>query len=114
MKKLYTLLFVFLFSVSVNVADANTYWNNDLGTVKITRFYPNPASSFINFEFQRLLEKGCVLQLYNAIGKKVSEIAVTGNKLTISLDNYYRGIYFFLLCDKNGRIIDSAKFQVVK
>ena len=81
---------------------------------RITRFYPNPASSFINFEFQRSLEKGYVLQLYNFIGKKVSEIAVTNNKLIIPLDGFFRGIYIFQLRDKNGKIIESGKFQIVK
>ena len=114
MKRWYTLLFVSFFALTINYANGNNYLDNDLGTVKISRFYPNPATSYIVFEFLSTIPKGCSLQLYNAIGKKVSEMPVNSYKLTISLENYYRGIYFFLLCDKNGKIIDSAKFQVVK
>lgn len=86
----------------------------DGGQAKITSFYPNPATSYINFEFIKPIEKGYVLQIYNFIGKKVSEVNINYNKTTISLDNYFRGIYIFQIRDKNGRVIDSGKFQVAK
>lgn len=114
MKKFLFLFILFVLSFSINFANASFDWNDNNTTVKITRFYPNPASSYINFEFQSTLEKGCTLQLFNSIGKKINEIEIKSNKLTITLENYYRGIYFFLVCDKYGKILDSAKFQVVK
>lgn len=86
----------------------------DGGQTKITSFYPNPATSYINFEFTKPIEKGYILQIYNFIGKKVTEVNINYNKTTISLDNYFRGIYIFQIRDKNGRVIDSGKFQVAK
>jgi hypothetical protein len=48
------------------------------------------------------------------MGKKMQELPVNTNKITISLDSYYRGIYIFQVRDKNGDIIESGKFQVIK
>ena len=79
------------------------------------RFFPNPATSIINFEFTKSSPEAVyTLQVYNFIGKKVNEIVVTNNKTSLSLDNYFRGVYIFQLRDKTGKIIESGKFQVVK
>lgn len=83
--------------------------------VKIVKAYPNPATSVINFEFQKIADKNAVLQIYSFSGKKMADINVSGGKVSIALDNeYYRGIYVFQLRDKNGKIIETGKFQVVK
>lgn len=82
--------------------------------VRVLKFYPNPAVSTINFEFQKAFEKGYTLQIYNFVGKKVSETAAVSAKTSIELTDYYRGVYIFQLRDKSGRIVESGKFQVVK
>ncbi len=114
MKKLYTLLFVcIIVSLSSFTSDVNTLGYTD-GQTKVVRSYPNPATSLINFEFQRSLEKGHTLQIFSFIGNKVAELPASGSKLTLNLDGYFRGIYCFRLIDKSGKVIDSGKFQVVR
>lgn len=83
--------------------------------VKIVKFYPNPAVSVINFEFPKNIDKTYTLQIYTFTGKKMTNIAVSANKLSVTLDNdFYRGIYIYQLHDKTGKIIESGKFQVVR
>ena len=83
--------------------------------VKVVKCYPNPATSIVNFEFSDKIDKNSVIQIYSFSGKKITEIPTNGNKITVTLDNnYYRGIYVFRLSDKNGKIIETGKFQVVK
>lgn len=113
MKKIYTILLLILFIGAGSFTDANDISIVD-GKTKIANFYPNPATSFINFEFTKALDKGYTIELYNFIGKKVTEVAINGTKITISLDGYFRGIYIFQIRDKNGKIIESGKFQVIK
>lgn len=48
------------------------------------------------------------------MGKKVNEINKMPLKFTLPLVDFYRGIYVYQLRDKDGKIIDSGKFQVVK
>ena len=48
------------------------------------------------------------------MGKKVNEITKMPPRINMSLDDFYRGIYIYQLRDKDGIIIDSGKFQVVK
>ena len=48
------------------------------------------------------------------MGKKVLELNSPSQMTNLSLNDFYRGVYIFRLSDKNGNIIDSGKFQVVK
>ena len=78
------------------------------------KFYPNPATSVINFDFQRGFDKTYSLQIFNFMGKKVYELKTIASRMNINLDEFYRGIYIFQLRDKNGTIVESGKFQVNK
>lgn len=111
MKKIYILLLSLTLVAGAFAQDRGAAAHEQ---VKV-KFYPNPATSVINFEFSKATpDNSYTLQVYNFIGKKVSEVIVTNNKTAVNLDNYFRGVYIFQLRDKTGRIIDSGKFQVVK
>ena len=81
---------------------------------KLIKPYPIPATTVINFDFLYGYDKSFSLQIYNFMGKKVNEMNNIPQKITVPLDDFYRGIYVYQLRDKNGKIIDSGKFQVVK
>ena len=80
----------------------------------MVNFYPNPATSVINFDFQRGVDKTYSLQIFNFMGNKVYEVKTIAPRMNINLDEFYRGIYIFQLRDKNGSILESGKFQVNK
>jgi hypothetical protein len=82
--------------------------------VKVVKFYPNPATSAINFELSKGYDKSFTLQLFNFMGRKVFETTPGTQRLFISLDRFFRGVYIYQLRDKYGKITDSGKFQVVK
>ena len=110
MKKIYLILLMVTLSFSAFAQERR-------GTpdkVKV-RFYPNPATTIINFEFVRPTpESTYTLQVYSFIGRKIAEVPVNTNKASVQLDNYFRGVYIFQLRDKTGRIVESGKFQVIK
>ncbi|MCW3119818.1 MAG: hypothetical protein JWM28_3900 [Chitinophagaceae bacterium] len=81
---------------------------------RIMKFYPNPATSFINFDFQKGYDKGYSIQVYNFLGKQVSEVKNVSPKTTLNISDYNRGIYIYQLKDNNGKVIESGKFQVTK
>ena len=81
---------------------------------KLIKFYPNPASAVINFDYVHGYDKTYSLQIFNFMGKKVYELKSTPPRMNINLDDFYRGIYVFQLRDKKGSIIESGKFQVIK
>ena len=88
---------------------------NNNTQVKVVKFYPNPATSYINFEFPVSINKSYSIQVYSLSGRKMVELPVSSSKISIVLSNdFYRGIYYFQLRDKSGRIVESGKFQVVK
>lgn len=110
MKKLYLILLL----VSITFCGLAQERSGIPEQVKV-KFYPNPATTVINFEFTRPnSDETYTLQVYNFIGKKVTEVAISNNKASVNLDNFFRGVYIFQLRDKSGRIVESGKFQVVK
>ena len=115
MRKLYLLgLVLSTFIINSYVAD-NTSFDNPADSAKITHFYPNPATSYINFTFDKTVDKNYTLQVYNFIGRKMNDLRINDSKLTINLDdNYFRGLYVYQLRDQSGRIVESGKFQVNK
>lgn len=84
------------------------------GTTRILKFYPNPATSIINFDFESGFEKNYNFQIYSFLGKKVFELNNISPKTKVNLNDFYRGIYIFQLRDRNGKVIDSGKFQVAR
>lgn len=83
-------------------------------TNRIVKLYPNPASTYINLDFQKNFDPTSVLVVYNFMGRKVFEFRNTAYRNNINLSNFYRGVYIYQLRDKNGAVIESGKFQVLK
>ncbi|MBS1758194.1 MAG: T9SS type A sorting domain-containing protein [Bacteroidetes bacterium] len=81
---------------------------------KLIKFYPNPATSVINFDFQKGYDKSYSFQIFNFIGKMVLELKNVSSHTSINIEDFYRGIYIFQLRDRNGSIVESGKFQVNK
>jgi hypothetical protein len=80
----------------------------------ILRFYPNPATTVISFDFQKSYDKGYSLQIYNFLGRKMMEQTNIGDVTTINLTDFTRGVYIYKLFDKNGKLVETGKFQVSK
>lgn len=81
---------------------------------KLIKPYPIPATTSINFDFLYGYDKSYSIQIYNFMGKKILEITKILPRMNQPLDEFYRGIYVYQLRDKEGKIIESGKFQVVK
>ena len=88
--------------------------NNSEASNRIIKFYPNPATSFINFDFLRNYDVNHTLSIFNFMGKKIIEIKNTPSRINLNLVDFFRGIYIYQLRDKNGNIMETGKFQVVK
>lgn len=81
----------------------------------VMRFYPNPATTVINFDFQKAYEQGYSLQVFNAIlGRKMFEQGNLPERTAVNLTDFPRGMYIYQLFDKSGRMVESGKFQVAK
>lgn len=78
------------------------------------KFYPNPATSIITFDFQKGYDKGYSLQVFNFLGKQVYENKNVTPKTTIDLAAYNHGIYIYQMRDRTGKIVESGKFSVSK
>lgn len=115
MKK-FLLIVSVLFTIATHSQAQSKLALANVGTqTSILRFYPNPATTAITFDFQRLYEKGYSIQIYNAVlGRKMIEQLNISNKTTIDLSNFTRGVYVYQLFDRNGKLLETGKFQVSK
>lgn len=112
MKIFYVLTLILLISVQVKSQSDTNPVPAGAVTARIIKFYPNPATSKINFDFQRDYDRSYSFQIFSFVGKKVLELNNIAPKTSINLNDFYRGIYIFQLRDRNGKVIDSGKFQV--
>lgn len=87
--------------------------SND-GNRRIMKIYPNPAVSFIKFDFQKDYERGYTLHVINFIGRQVNEVKNINASTTLDLTTYNRGVYIYQLKDQSGKLIESGKFQVAR
>jgi hypothetical protein len=78
------------------------------------RSFPNPATSFITLEFEKNYERGYTIQIYNFLGRKMSEFTNVNQRTTVPLTDFTRGVYIYQLRDRTGKTIESGKFQVSK
>lgn len=84
-------------------------------TASIVKFYPNPATTVINFDFQKNYDKGYSIQIYSFMGgRKMYELTNIADRTSINLADFSRGVYIYQLRDKTGRVVESGKFQVSK
>ena len=113
MKIFYILSFLFLTTLTA-LSQSGTIPGSRQPSTRIIKFYPNPATSIINFDFENGYDKNCNFQIFSFVGKKVYELNNLSPKTIVNLNDFYRGIYIFQLRDRNGKVIDSGKFQVSK
>jgi len=81
----------------------------------VVRLYPNPATTVINFDIQKSVDKAYSLQIYSFMGaRKMFEQTNLTDKTSINLSDFNRGVYIYQLRDRSGKLIESGKFQVSK
>ena len=112
--KIFYIIFSFIVLINIQAKGQSIASSAQDPVEKHVKFYPNPATSVINFEFQKANNISYSFQVFNFLGKKVFEVANVTPKTTINLSDFPRGIYIFQLKDQNGRVIESDRFQVVK
>ena len=115
MRKFLLIASLILLTTVTNSQATRGSFNGSEVQTGILRFYPNPATTVITFDFQRSYDKGYSIQIYNAVlGRKMLEQSNIPDKLTIDLGNFTRGVYVYQLIDKTGKLVETGKFQVSK
>jgi hypothetical protein len=63
--------------------------------------YPNPATNYTEIK----LSEGLMINeisIYNILGEKVKLFTVSGNKISLPIDDLNKGIYYLFLTEKSG------------
>lgn len=113
LKRILPILSIILLTAIHSQGQASRNTPSDPGE-KVLRLYPNPATSYITFDFQKGHEKGLAIQVFSFLGRKMYESQNVTPKTTIDLTEYNRGVYIYHLRDQSGKLLESGKFQVSK
>lgn len=118
LKRVLLILSIILVSIvaqaQTSITEAKSSFTGGTQTT-ILRFYPNPATTTITFDFQKSYEKGYSIQIYNAVlGRKMIEQTNIADKFSVDLGNFTRGVYVYQLRDRTGKLVETGKFQVSK
>lgn len=114
LKKFTFILTLFIGLTFTSFAQSRPAASGDATEAKLIKCYPIPATTVVYFDFVRGYDKSYTFQVFSFIGKKVYEVTNPSQKITIPLDEFYRGFYYYKLLDKNGDFIESGRFIVVK
>ena len=114
MRIFYVLSIILITCVQAKSQDRIPASTTQRDNTPVIRFYPNPATSIINFDFQKGYDKNFNFQIYNLLGKKVYEANNVNPKTTVTLNDFTPGVYMFQLRDAKGRVVELGKFQVSK
>jgi hypothetical protein len=115
LRKILLIASIILLATVAHSQSTSASFANSATQAGILRFYPNPATTVITFDFQRSYDKGYSIQIYNAVlGRKMIEQTNIPDKLTIDLGNFTRGVYVYQLIDRTGKLVETGKFQVSK
>ena len=68
----------------------------------LLKFYPNPTSGLINLEFNRMSEKGVLIEVYNPLGQIILKTLVNSNTNLLNLSNYPSGTYYIKTISESG------------
>ena len=87
MTKRNLLILCILYTITAGfVPGSNGYYDSFLtapSTSKVLRFFPNPATTVINFEFDKSVETNSVIAIYSFYGKKNGRTAFVQQKSTL-------------------------------
>ena len=101
--------------VTIEVHYAYHPENTAENTVQVSKAYPNPAVSQINFDFKDNTGSSIKAVLYNLLGQEVEAKVINSNqgKISFFLNDFQPGIYFcsFFV---NDQMIKTEKFIVKK
>jgi len=108
--------FVYIFTFIIGLNFTSLAQNKTTGpdpVAKLVKFGPNPASAYINFDFQRGYDKSFTFRVFSPIGKKIYEVKNVPEHINLSVTDYYRGLYLYQIIGKDEKIIESGKFFVL-
>lgn len=73
--------------------------------------YPNPATDFLTLNVENYANENLSYQLFDIIGKLLENKKLTGNEITISMENLVSATYFLKVIDKN-KVVKT--FKIIK
>lgn len=72
--------------------------------------YPNPFHSNTNLKLPSEPQSAFSLQIFDMLGTKIKEINnISGSVYSLQRDNLTKGLYMYVLINKNGQICGTGK-----
>jgi len=111
LKKIFTI--VSFIVLSTGIAVGQNRLSGD-ATNHLVKLFPNPATTYINIDISRLNSNTAIFQVFNFMGRRVYETRLSSSRTSLYLNDFFRGMYIYQLRDRNGAVLETGKFQVLK
>lgn len=94
-------------TANINIMVYNTNSVSELNENSTILVYPNPASDFVEIDFNGLMQKNISLTVYNSIGKLVESYVYKNTKsIKLNTVNFSNGIYFIQVNVNDKKIVN--------
>jgi hypothetical protein len=82
----------------------------------LAKVYPNPTQDLITIDFEKELENPVILNIYNALGKRITSRTLTRNREQLSLKELsdQSGLYLYELIDMANTQRQTGKISLIK
>jgi|SRR6185312_9975748 len=75
--------------------------------------YPNPASTEVNFAITST-EQAARADIFDITGKKMNSYTLNNNLGSFSTSGYANGLYFYQVYSKQGSLMKTGKFSILR
>ena len=89
------------------VANWSTLSVEDFEEFNNIKLYPNPTNSILNIEFQNDISNGTI-EVYDLLGKKVLNQALTNNSIKLNVANWNDGLYLIKILSEDS--VETKRF----
>ncbi len=93
--------------------DAPVLSVKDINTKNAFTLFPNPASNFVQLQFEKPLRSEAVIEMFNVAGQRLltQSVAAGTNNYSLNAANMPKGIYMIKVSSKEGSAIERLIVQ---
>ena len=82
---------------------------------KLSKVYPNPSKGIMHLDYALNDDQSAILHIYNINGQVVKTYPITGQgTLSMDTNNLQNGIYYYIIQQTNGSILQRDKIVVIR
>lgn len=84
----------------------------DIPNLIQAKIYPNPASTYVYFDWDNTIHSKVILNIFDVNGKIIEQVNSSNQQEKINLANWAAGLYYYEFMNRDGQTLNCGKFLV--